>query len=257
MEDINEQIPEELSLKEAFEIIFSTQEYSEYILDIVGMIYKSEISEEKITNILKKHKIKSLEDIKEELLDVIIAYINITLNDHKLSQNELFNVRYLKKLFNIIEGDFYTFRYPEIEETLLKELRHIYRDDDRIDKVESIFKVELQELFDLGYDQFLEFANKEDLVALYRHADILDLDTVIFISEDSDRNDTPSRYIPPKVKDQIWNRDGGKCVKCRSNKNIEYDHIIPLSKGGSNTYRNIQLLCESCNRRKSSRILWD
>jgi len=35
---------------------------------------------------------------------------------------------------------------------------------------------------------------------------------------------------------------------------LEYDHIIPVSKGGSNTERNIQLLCEKCNRQKSATI---
>ena len=35
---------------------------------------------------------------------------------------------------------------------------------------------------------------------------------------------------------------------------VEFDHIIPHSKGGANTKRNIQLLCESCNRKKSDKI---
>jgi 5-methylcytosine-specific restriction endonuclease McrA len=30
--------------------------------------------------------------------------------------------------------------------------------------------------------------------------------------------------------------------------------IPPVSKGGSNTYRNLQLLCENCNREKSDNI---
>ena len=43
-------------------------------------------------------------------------------------------------------------------------------------------------------------------------------------------------------------------MKCGSNKDLEFDHIIPFSKGGSNTERNLQLLCEKCNRQKSGSI---
>ena len=60
--------------------------------------------------------------------------------------------------------------------------------------------------------------------------------------------------IPQNIKDKVWNRDGGKCVQCGSNENIEFDHIIPFSKGGSSTYRNLQILCTKCNRSKSSKI---
>jgi len=63
-----------------------------------------------------------------------------------------------------------------------------------------------------------------------------------------------SRVISQQTKMYVWRRDGGKCVECGSNQNLEYDHIIPFSKGGSNTDRNIQLLCESCNRKKSHKI---
>jgi len=60
--------------------------------------------------------------------------------------------------------------------------------------------------------------------------------------------------IPRSVKMYVWQRDGGRCVQCRSKEKLEYDHIIPLSKGGSNTERNLQLLCERCNRSKGSTI---
>ena len=60
--------------------------------------------------------------------------------------------------------------------------------------------------------------------------------------------------IPDEIKLFVWQRDKGQCVSCGSAQKLEYDHIIPLAKGGSNTARNLQLLCEPCNREKSSNI---
>ncbi len=60
--------------------------------------------------------------------------------------------------------------------------------------------------------------------------------------------------IPRAVQQEVWRRDAGRCVQCQSQERLEYDHMIPVSKGGSNTARNIQLLCEKCNRVKYNRI---
>ena len=58
------------------------------------------------------------------------------------------------------------------------------------------------------------------------------------------------RYIPAHVKQHVYYRDGGRCVQCGAATDLEYDHIIPVSKGGSNGERNVQLLCAHCNRTK-------
>ncbi len=60
--------------------------------------------------------------------------------------------------------------------------------------------------------------------------------------------------IPEQVRIAVWRRDQGKCVNCGSRQNLEYDHIIPVSQGGSSTVRNIELLCEQCNRSKGKKI---
>lgn len=66
---------------------------------------------------------------------------------------------------------------------------------------------------------------------------------------------TPKREtIPEEVRIFVWRRDGGRCVLCSSQERLEFDHIVPVSKGGSNTERNVQLLCEPCNRKKSNNI---
>ena len=74
------------------------------------------------------------------------------------------------------------------------------------------------------------------------------------LDSDLPSSESRSRRISEEVKDAVWIRDQGKCTQCGSNENLEFDHIIPFSKGGANTKRNIQLLCEPCNRIKSDRI---
>jgi hypothetical protein len=73
--------------------------------------------------------------------------------------------------------------------------------------------------------------------------------------ENIEKSDVARRErIPDAVRLFVWQRDQGKCVKCRIVENLEFDHIIPVVKGGSNTERNIQLLCERCNRVKGATI---
>lgn len=67
-------------------------------------------------------------------------------------------------------------------------------------------------------------------------------------------SDDKRKPIPDEVKEKVWRRDNGRCVKCGSQENLEFDHIIAVVKGGSNTARNIQILCERCNREKSANI---
>jgi len=73
----------------------------------------------------------------------------------------------------------------------------------------------------------------------------------------------PYERISPQV---VFERDGWTCQWCRqptpaslirttSLSRPTIDHVVPLSKGGTHLYSNVQCLCFSCNSRKGARLL--
>lgn len=72
------------------------------------------------------------------------------------------------------------------------------------------------------------------------------------VTTDETRQDR--RRISKEVRNAVWIRDGAACVECGSKLYLEFDHVIPVAKGGGNTVNNVQLLCRSCNGKKSDRI---
>ena len=117
--------------------------------------------------------------IKPEALQVILDYSEIILEDDVLTENEIRIITLLKMYFQIKDGDFYTYGKKEIVDAVLTtQLEKMY-EDGVIDKEEALMKTDLQGLFCLSYDQFLEVVNKVAKDALERGANIKDLDTFI------------------------------------------------------------------------------
>jgi hypothetical protein len=60
--------------------------------------------------------------------------------------------------------------------------------------------------------------------------------------------------IPRDVRLTVWERDGGRCVECESDFELQYDHLIPLTLGGATSVANLQLMCASCNKAKGASL---
>ncbi len=73
-------------------------------------------------------------------------------------------------------------------------------------------------------------------------------------------------HVPRKFRRQVTNtflfaRDGYRCQYCgRGTAEFKFrecltrDHLIPLSRGGTNEWRNVVTACSTCNTRKGNRL---
>jgi 5-methylcytosine-specific restriction endonuclease McrA len=91
---------------------------------------------------------------------------------------------------------------------------------------------------------------EEEADLLNLKASVANLEAAIEYTRTGPKRDA----IPDDVKFVVWARDGGACVKCGAKQKLHYDHILPVAKGGDNSAENIQILCQSCNLRKSDKL---
>ena len=59
----------------------------------------------------------------------------------------------------------------------------------------------------------------------------------------------PYKRIKP-TRDNIFKRDGNKCLYCDSRRNLTIDHVLPRSRGGDNSWENLATCCTKCNSKK-------
>jgi hypothetical protein len=76
------------------------------------------------------------------------------------------------------------------------------------------------------------------------------------------RND-PEKWTPRLPEKQWWplrgkvfRRDGYLCAYCKDEDGpFEIDHIVPVTRGGSNELENLCVACKPCNSSKGDRLL--
>lgn len=80
-----------------------------------------------------------------------------------------------------------------------------------------------------------------------------------YLQSEAWRRKNERAKVTPSLRYDVMKRDGFRCCLCGRSANngieLEVDHIVPVSKGGSTTYSNLQTLCRECNRGKGAKML--
>jgi len=74
------------------------------------------------------------------------------------------------------------------------------------------------------------------------------------------KRSSSSRYIPAQVRRAVWSRDEGQCTfvsekgrRCTAHRLLEFDHVIPVARGGESTAPNLRLRCRAHNQYEAER----
>jgi 5-methylcytosine-specific restriction endonuclease McrA len=99
--------------------------------------------------------------------------------------------------------------------------------------------------------------------ALFSKEEIVDVlnrmrrEHAYFQSEEFRRKNERAK-VTPSLRYDVMRRDGFRCCLCGRTASdgieLEVDHIVPISKGGSTIGSNLQTLCRDCNRGKSAKV---
>ena len=68
------------------------------------------------------------------------------------------------------------------------------------------------------------------------------------------------RFVPADVRRTVWERDGGRCTftseagtRCPAIARLEFDHVVPVARGGESTAANLRLCCRAHNQYAAER----
>ncbi len=186
--------------------------------------------------------------------DFELAYEDILTTIEVLKEYDIDAFGYLKKI------DDYEKIYIESDYMLYKEYKKVFQEtyDEILKEFNSIKNNVAQAVF------YLLYSNKE---FLYKFNDYLsNYISPEYISKeyfDSNKHLIRCDYLPKWLERAVFYRDNGRCQNCGKdlsgyisiieNKEIQYDHIIPLEANGTNDSTNFQLLCKDCNLKKGGK----
>ena len=232
-----------------------------------------------------------LDEDEKQTINTLLTCLRLNVLDQEFCQYVLAELNEFERHANIAAGRLPRISFPGWLEHRMGEILHgvagaelsitrKLKSGDRLDQFsgtlcvldnrlvfqssEKALAVRYSSLIALTYDEpNILFQEKNKAIRSFRLADP---DSVFFeilrmavaISKQriviNSSGERPSRHISRDVRQRVWQTYSGRCVDCGAADYLEYDHIIPHSKGGSNDENNIQLLCRRCNLKKSDHI---
>lgn len=161
-------------LKIDLQEIYSKAELPVYIQEIISKITEGKITIDEVETICFNFNV-NYSMAKVDFLHLIFEYIRIALQDDILSFEEKEIIGYFKRIFKISPGDFIFHTREKVENVINYQLERIYNDN-YITPEEALIKIDLQELFDLSFDQMNDYSKIEAITSLKEGADVGDLD---------------------------------------------------------------------------------
>ncbi len=167
------------TLQESVALLMAKNDYPEKIRKILQLIIDDKLRLPDLEAVLSEINVSRITDLKDRLICILLDYANFCLEDDILTQAEMHDFTTLRRFFRIDEGDFYKcHKEQEVRNILMLQLEKM-QSDHTIDSNEALMKNDLQQMFGLSYDQFLEIENIVTKKSLKNGANISDLDTFI------------------------------------------------------------------------------
>tara|TARA_R110002096_G_scaffold337973_3_gene531263 strand:+ start:594 stop:1583 length:990 start_codon:yes stop_codon:yes gene_type:complete len=249
--------------------------------NLIGSI--TDLTQEQIEE--KKEQLEILKEYPNFLLPEIYRELN---DEERIKEGVEKNLK-LFELYETPYDNFETYQVPfpldeneeERKEKLLDEIMQIEITPDlqkRIDKKIKELEISIttekddsrreldplrkqyfeESVKDFNPDEYPEFIPKEvEEISCNIFGHIC---PVVFVGEsitETSEKRRKGRYISFKTKIRVVRRDNHTCQECSKHlkdDEVEFDHIIPFSKGGSSEEHNIRLTCYDCNRDKTDKI---
>ena len=146
---------ENFSLKTIYSGFIASEKPTGDLATVAEILATEDVTPNNFYEIRPRVQLSRTTTFRKGIIGLILYYVKVVVRDHELSYEEKENIRLLKTLFQVKEGEFYNLQASELSEILSQQILWIVGDRE-MDRSDDIYQEDLQRVFDLGYDKFVE-----------------------------------------------------------------------------------------------------